>query len=122
MTTILGVTIRLAIAIGGVRQDITSLRHRVASRPTGEDLEKAQTMKTSRKPGWVQITLCGLGLAAVLSSSTGCQVTEGGQTLPSPYYLYDDVQYFPPCPEFKLSREAAALKQLQAEEQLRGGQ
>jgi hypothetical protein len=30
--------------------------------------------------------------------------------LPSPYYQQDDIQYFPPGPEFKLSREAAAQK------------
>ena len=41
---------------------------------------------------------------------TGCQVDVGGQTLPSPYYLQDDIQYFPSGPEFKLSKEAAALK------------
>ena len=41
---------------------------------------------------------------------TGCQVDIGGQTLPSPWYLKDDIQYFPPGPEFKLSREAAAQK------------
>ena len=39
-----------------------------------------------------------------------------GQTLPSPYYLQDDVQYFPSGPEFKLPREAAALKAARAEE------
>ena len=33
-----------------------------------------------------------------------------GQTLPSPYWLTDDVQYFPPGTEFKLSREAAAMQ------------
>jgi hypothetical protein len=42
-----------------------------------------------------------------------------GQTLPSPYYLYDDVQYFPAGPEFKLPREAAALRAAQAEEKAR---
>ena len=41
---------------------------------------------------------------------TGCQVDVGGQTLPSPYYLTDDVQYFPRGPEFKLTNEAAAMK------------
>jgi hypothetical protein len=45
----------------------------------------------------------GLGL-------TGCQVDVGGQTLPSAYYLQDDIQYFPAGPEFKLSKEAAAQK------------
>ena len=43
-------------------------------------------------------------------ASTGCQVDIGGQTLPSAYYLQDDIQYFPAGPEFKLSKEAAALK------------
>ena len=41
---------------------------------------------------------------------TGCQVSVGGQTLPSPYYLYDDVQYFAPGPEFKLSNESPVGK------------
>ena len=50
--------------------------------------------------------------AAVLTAAglTGCQVDVGGQTLPSAYYLQDDIQYFPAGPEFKLSREAAAQK------------
>ncbi|MFM9057627.1 MAG: hypothetical protein ACKOSQ_00620 [Planctomycetaceae bacterium] len=46
---------------------------------------------------------------------TGCQVDVGGQTLPSAYYLQDDIQYFPAGPEFKLSREAAAQKAYQKE-------
>lgn len=32
------------------------------------------------------------------------------QTLPSPWYQFEDVQYFKPGPEFKLTLEAAALK------------
>ena len=52
-----------------------------------------------------------LGLAAIAGlASTGCQVDVGGQTLPSAYYLQDDIQYFPAGPEFKLSKEAAAQK------------
>jgi len=54
-------------------------------------------------------SLWGLIVASVFSM-TGCQMDIGGQTLPSPYYIYDDVQYFPSGPEFKLSREAAAMK------------
>jgi hypothetical protein len=54
-----------------------------------------------------------------VTGNTGCQITEGGQTLPSPYYIYDDVQYFPPGPEFKLSNEAAAQKAYRAEEEAR---
>ncbi len=50
-----------------------------------------------------------LGALGVLS---GCQSDYSGQTLPSPYFLTDDVQYFAPAPsEFKLSREAAAMKE-----------
>jgi len=47
-------------------------------------------------------------------TSTGCQMDIAGQTLPSPYYLTDDVQYYAPGPEFKLAREAAALKEQEA--------
>ena len=39
--------------------------------------------------------MLGLGLFSVLGL-TGCQIDVGGQTLPSPWYLQDDVQYFPP--------------------------
>ena len=42
---------------------------------------------------------------------TGCQVEYAGQTLPSPYYLTDDIQYYAPGPEFKLAREAAAMQE-----------
>lgn len=52
---------------------------------------------------------CSLAAAAAIGT-TGCQVDVGGQTLPSPYYMQDDVQFFPAGPEFKLSREAAALE------------
>lgn len=57
----------------------------------------------------------GLGLAMLALGSTGCQITESGQTLPSGYYIYDDIQYFAPGPEFKLSREAAAQKAYKAD-------
>lgn len=64
--------------------------------------------------------LAGLGLTVALGL-TGCQSDIGGQTLPSPYWQADDVQYFPPGPEFKLSREAAAMKAFK-QDQLRAGQ
>lgn len=67
-----------------------------------------------------QWLLSGLGMAAALTL-TGCQSSIGGQTLPSPYWQTDDVQYFPPGPEFKLSREAAAMKAFK-QEQIRAGQ
>ena len=60
----------------------------------------------------------GLVLAAA-AATTGCQVEIGGQTMPSPYYMADDVQYFQPGPEFKLANEAAAMKAAQQEQALR---
>ena len=58
-----------------------------------------------------QAWLLVLGCAAVASTSVGCQTTIGGQTLPSAYYLKDDLQYFPPGPEFKLTRQVQALEE-----------
>ncbi len=55
------------------------------------------------------LMLCVAALLGALTT-TGCQVSIGGQTLPSAYFLSDDIQYFPRGPEFKLTREAAALK------------
>lgn len=49
-------------------------------------------------------------VVAACPALTGCQSDIAGQTLPSPYYLTDDVQYYAPGPEFKLANEAAALK------------
>ena len=59
--------------------------------------------QTAIRAGFLLLAIGGVSL-------TGCQVDVGGQTLPSPYYLQDDIQYFPAGPEFKLSKEAAALK------------
>ena len=61
-------------------------------------------------------TALALLAGTCLVGATGCQVSMNGQTLPSPYYLQDDVQYFPSGPEFKLSREAAALQAARAQE------
>jgi hypothetical protein len=73
-------------------------------------------MNASRinRPRWPALVL-GLGLLAATTAS-GCQVDVGGQTLPSPYYLKDDIQYFPPGYEFKLYREAQAMKAYNAEQ------
>ena len=65
----------------------------------------------------IQSSILGV-IAVVAMGSTGCQIDVAGQTLPSPYYLYDDIQYFPAGPEMKLSNEAAALKAYAAEEVL----
>lgn len=62
-----------------------------------------------------------LGASAILVAatlSTGCQVDVAGQTLPSPYYEYDDIQIYPHGSEFKLQNEADAMKAYKAENQL----
>jgi hypothetical protein len=65
-----------------------------------------------KKTRWSQyLALLALPAAASL---TGCQIEAGGQTLPSPYYLSDDIQYYAPGPGFKLAREAAAQKEQKA--------
>ena len=58
---------------------------------------------------WGGLSAALLCPAAMLLA--GCQVEMGGVTLPSPYYLTDDVQYYAPGPEFKLAREAAFMQE-----------
>ena len=70
---------------------------------------------TKRSQAW-KYAFLGLLLAGGLAPSVGCQVSVAGQTLPSPYYLYDDVQHFPAGPENKLANETAAMKKASAEE------
>ena len=72
---------------------------------------------SNKRPRPLRSMLAGLGLLAALGL-TGCQSELGGQILPSPYYLSDDVQYFAPGPEFKLAREAAALRAAREEQAL----
>ena len=62
----------------------------------------------NRSRSWRALLLCLGALIAI--GVTGCQVDVGGQTLPSPYYLTDDVQYFPTGPKMKCQREADAMK------------
>lgn len=71
----------------------------------------------NRRHSW-RTLLAGLGLLAVVGL-TGCQTDVGGQTLPSPFYIQDDVQYFPPGPEMKLSKEAAAQKAYSQDQTMR---
>ena len=54
------------------------------------------------------VIACYVAVAAICT--TGCQIDVGGQTLPSPYYLTDDIQYFPAGPEFQLTNEARAME------------
>ncbi len=55
-----------------------------------------------------------LGGLLIAGAASGCQSTVGGQTLPSPNYLRDDVQYFPAGPEFKLHNQVRAIEEYRA--------
>ena len=58
-----------------------------------------------------------LGLLAgclLMGNLVGCQTTVGGQTLPSPDYLRDDIQYFPAGPEFLLPNTVRAMEEYKA--------
>lgn len=72
-------------------------------------------MYSQMKSRTLSLVLCGAAIISAIAS-TGCQMSVAGQTLPSGYYLKDDVQYFAKGPEFKLTREAAALKKARANE------
>ncbi len=71
---------------------------------------------SSTQPSRSWATLFSLLMAISTLAAVGCQSDIAGQTLPSPYYLSDDVQYYAPGPEFKLAREAAALKEQAAKQ------
>ena len=78
-------------------------------------LSRRRLFSRRRRGGRAHRSTAMGGLLMFLSLAvTGCQMDIAGQTLPSPYYLQDDVQYYAPGPEFKLAREAAALKEQSA--------
>ncbi len=72
-------------------------------------------MNISRRTRWTWVA-CGL-VSSLLFSAMGCQSDINGQTLPSAYYRYDDVQYFPPGSEFPLRAEAASIEAAKADMQ-----
>jgi hypothetical protein len=57
-----------------------------------------------------------LGTLGLLASSSGCQTTIGGQTLPSAYYLKDDIQFFPAGDEFLLPETVKAMDEYRAQQ------
>ncbi len=56
--------------------------------------------------------LLGLLGVAVSLASVGCQTNIAGMTLPSGRYLDHPPQYFPPDPDFPLTRELATQEQM----------
>ncbi len=65
------------------------------------------------KRSCLTILSCGL-LSLIL---TGCQTSIGGQTLPSAYYLRDDIQFYPAGDEFLLPRQKEAIEKYKAEQE-----
>ncbi|MCA8988834.1 MAG: hypothetical protein KDA78_14385 [Planctomycetaceae bacterium] len=61
--------------------------------------------------------LCLIAIGVMSLASTGCQTQMGGQTLPSAFYLRDDVQYFPHGPEELLPNQERALAEYRAEQE-----
>ena len=61
------------------------------------------------------MSILAAGAAMVL---TGCQMTQNGQTLPSPYYLDNQIQYFPAGNEFQFQGEVDRMKREQVNRQL----
>jgi hypothetical protein len=53
---------------------------------------------------WAGLAVCGF------LPSVGCQVEYAGMTLPSGKYMFDDVQYFPPGPDFPWANTQAATQ------------
>ena len=51
----------------------------------------------------------GLSVGGLLPA-VGCQVEYAGMTLPSGKYMHDDVQYFPPGPDFPWAATQAATQ------------
>ncbi len=60
--------------------------------------------KGRRWSTWAGLAILGL------APSTGCQVHYAGMTLPSGKYMRDDVQYFPPGPDFPYANTQAATQ------------
>ena len=64
-------------------------------------------MKPSRIISRPLMALLACGYVAM--AAVGCQAHIAGQTLPSPYYLRDDVQYFRKGPEDQLMNQRRAI-------------
>ena len=72
-------------------------------------------MHHSRSSNWARAVLLSCGLLSL--AATGCQTNVGGQTMPSAYYLRDDVQYYPVGPEDKIYNERKALAEYKIQQQ-----
>jgi hypothetical protein len=73
-------------------------------------------MKLPQIMNWSRLAIT-TAAGMILIGTAGCQTNVGGQTLPSAYYLRDDVQYYPAGPQDKIFNERRALEQYKAGQQ-----
>ena len=66
-------------------------------------MSQRKTFRCWKKALWGVLLASSCGL-------TGCMANYSGQNLPSGYYLSEQLQYYPPGPQFKLTEEANAQK------------
>ena len=67
-------------------------------------------MRSPRRSRGRKLALwAGLAVSGILPT-VGCQVEYAGMTLPSGKYMHDDVQYFPPGPDFPWANTQAATQ------------
>lgn len=57
-----------------------------------------------------RMLMAQVALGGMVSGLVGCQAEHAGMTLPSGKYMYDDVQYFPPGPDFRWANTQAATQ------------
>ncbi len=73
-------------------------------------MEFPRTGLTRRAKSRQFVLLAGLAAGGALTTLAGCQAEHAGMTLPSGKYLYDDVQYFSPGPDFPWANTNAATQ------------
>ena len=71
-------------------------------------------MKSIETKGRMALGVAALAALLVVPFA-GCQVTRNGQTLPSPHYLEDDIQYHPSGTDFQYQQEVDYMNKVNAE-------
>jgi len=74
-------------------------------------MDESSDMKFSVITNWTRLAVLSCGLFGLFCSSGCLQSTVGGQTLPSAYYLRDDVQFHPAGQEFLLPNQQRVLEE-----------
>jgi hypothetical protein len=80
-------------------------------------LKDETRMNLSNFSKWPRIMLLVCGLVACTITGCSWQSTIGGQTLPSAYYLRDDIQFFPAGVETRLPNLRRALDEYRLEQE-----